>query len=561
MSLNGAPQLTKLSDEDLVRLLEDTKHLSPPQQREVLRLIERRDKLVNLQDARDSFLPFVRAVWPVFIPGHHHTIMAEAFEKVARGEITRLIINMPPRFTKSELTSWLLPAWFLGKYPQKKIIQASNTAELAAGFGRRVRNLVSGLGEEAEEEGGIPMYQQIFPNVRLAADSQAAASWHTNKKGEYFAIGVNGKVTGKGADIFIIDDPHSEQEAKQAAFRPEVFDDVYEWYTSGPRQRLQPGAAIIIVMTRWSKRDLTGRVLQKQMARRKDEYGDEWTVIELPAIVDEHGPTERSMWPAFWPLPTLRATRGELETPKWKAQYQQEPTSEEGALIKRKDWRIWGANQPDTEARPPSPSVAQAWYRDQIPTCKFVLQSWDTANTKTTRADFSACTTWGIFETEDPETGKPVDNAILIDGFKRRMEFPELKRVAKRAFLDWEPDSILIEYKGSGIQLVQEFLAMQLPVDKNTGSSRGTARVSNDKVARANLVSDIFSSGRVWAPATKWAEDIMEECAEFPNGEHDDYVDSVVQAMLRLRTGGFLTTTLDVIDDEDDTPVRQKEYY
>lgn len=542
-----------ISQDDLVRLLENLKHLSLREQQNVLRLVEQRQKLVDIQEARDHFIPFVKAVWPVFIPGHHHNIMGDAFERIANGTLTRLIINMAPRHTKSELASWLLPAWFLGKFPHKKIIQASNTEALAAGFGRRVRNLISGLGEEAEE-GQLPMYQQIFPNIRLAADSQAAAGWSTNKKGEYFAIGVNGKVTGKGGDIVIIDDPHSEQEAKQAETRPEIFDDVYEWYTSGPRQRLQPGGAIIIVMTRWSKRDLTGQVLKKMAERKTGEPGDSWEVIELPAILDEHSEKERSIWPAYWPLHLLTATRAELPVAKWSAQYQQRPTSEEGAIIKRDYWKRWGAEG----GKPPGPNTARAWYRREPPPLKFVMQSWDTANTKTQRADYCACTTWGVFEAEDPDTGKAVNHVMLLNAYKERMEFPRLKKVAKQFYIEDKPDQLIIEYKGSGIQLVQEFRSMNLPVFSNN-FGRGTATVSNDKVARANMVADIFASGFVWAPEYRWADEVIEECAEFPNGDFDDYVDSTVQAMLRFRLGGFLSTANDDYDDDDDEPVNRQQ--
>jgi hypothetical protein len=203
------------------------------------------------EEAQASFSKFVKAMWPGFIDGRHHKVMAKKFEEIASGKLKRLIINMPPRHTKSEFASFMLPSWFLGLYPGKKIIQSSNTSELAVGFGRKVRNLVD---SEA--------YSQIFPNVALRADSKAAGRWATNGNGEYFAIGVGGTVTGKGADLLIIDDPHSEQEAKLAQSNPEIFDQVYEWYTSGPRQRLQPGGAIVVVMTRWSKKDLTGRILQ-----------------------------------------------------------------------------------------------------------------------------------------------------------------------------------------------------------------------------------------------------------------------------------------------------------
>jgi len=266
--------------------------------------------------AEAKFMDFVKEVWPTFIGGRHHARMAAAFERVANGEIKRLIVNMPPRHTKSEFASYLLPAWFLGKFPHKKVIQTSHTAELAVGFGRKVRNLVD---SEA--------YKRIFPAVELQTDSKAAGRWNTNFGGDYFAIGVGGAVTGKGADILVIDDPHSEQEAAIGAYNPEVYDKVYEWYTSGPRQRLQPGGSIVIVMTRWSMRDLTAQVLKAAASRG----GEEWEVIEFPAIL----PSGTPLWPEFWSQSELEALREELPSSKWMAQYQQQPTSETNAIVKR----------------------------------------------------------------------------------------------------------------------------------------------------------------------------------------------------------------------------------
>ena len=173
--------------------------------------------------AQQDFLTFVKEVWPAFIEGSHHKIMSDAFNRIADGSLKRLIVNMPPRHTKSEFASHLFPAWYLGRYPDRKVIQTAHTAELAVGFGRKVRNLV-----------GSSDYDKIFPGVALSADSKAAGRWNTNKDGDYFAIGVGGAVTGKGADILIVDDPHSEQEA--ALNDPSVYDRTYEWYTSGPRQ-------------------------------------------------------------------------------------------------------------------------------------------------------------------------------------------------------------------------------------------------------------------------------------------------------------------------------------
>jgi predicted phage terminase large subunit-like protein len=456
------------------------------------------------ENGQKSFLSFVKAMWPGFIHGRHHAVMASKFEEIAAGKLKRLIINMPPRHTKSEFASYLLPAWFLGRFPGKKIIQSSNTAELAVGFGRKVRNLVDS-----------DVYTKVFPNVALRHDSKAAGRWSTNEDGEYFAIGVGGTVTGKGADLLIIDDPHSEQEAALAANDPSIYDKVYEWFTSGPRQRLQPGGSIVVVMTRWGKRDLTGQVLKA--AAQRD--GDDWEVVEFPAIL----PSDKPLWPEFWSYEELSALRNELPNSKWQAQYQQNPTSESAAIIKRDWWKIWEEEDP--------------------PTCNYTLMAWDTAFEKTSRADYSAMTLWGVFEYPD-DNGTYQTNIILLNAFRDRMEFPELKRKAIEHYRDWEPDSVIIEKKASGAPLIYEMRAMGIPVQEFT-PVRG-----NDKISRVNAISDLFASGRVWAPPSRWAEEVIDEVASFPSGEHDDYVDTVSLAMMRFRKGGFIKTLL----DEEDEP-------
>ena len=464
----------------------------------------------KIERCRDSFMPFVREMWSAFIPGRHHKIMADAFERVASGELKRLIINMPPRHTKSEFASYLFPSWFLGKFPEKKIIQTAHTAELATGFGRKVRNLVNSA-----------MYQNVF-KTKLSSDSKAAGRWNTHAGGDYFAIGVGGAVTGKGADVLIIDDPHSEQEAMQG--NPEVYDRVYEWYGSGPRQRLQPGGAIIIVMTRWSKKDLTGQIINNSVKRD----GDEWEVIEFPALM----PSGLPLWPEFWSQKELEAIKAEIPVGKWEAQYQQNPTSEEGAIIKREMWKIW--------------------EHDYAPDCEYIIQSWDTAFEKNSRADYSACTTWGVFY-KNNEEGKSVANIILLDALKQRMEFPELKKKAYELYKEWNPDSLIIEKKAAGAPLIYELRQIGIPLSEYTPNK------GSDKIARVNAISDLFASGYVWCPDTRWAEEVMEECASFPNGDHDDLVDSTSQALIRFRQGGFVR--LD--SDEEDEPVikRKANYY
>jgi predicted phage terminase large subunit-like protein len=487
-------------DQNLLRNVEQRLQSLPPDiQQKVGQLLAEARKIGTQEKAQSDFMAYVNYVWPNFIHGRHHAKMARAFERVANGEVKRLIINMPPRHTKSEFASYLLPSWFLGRFPGKKIIQTSHTAELAVGFGRKVRNLVDS-----------DRYKDIFPQVALQADSKAAGRWATNYAGEYFAIGVGGAVTGKGADLLIIDDPHSEQEATLAEVNPEIYDKTYEWYTSGPRQRLQPGGAIVIVMTRWSKKDLTGQVL-KAAAQRS---GEEWEVIEFPAIL----PSGKSLWPEFWKIEELEALRQELPNGKWMAQYQQQPTSDVSAIVKRDWWKIW--------------------ERDYAPPCSYMIQSWDTAFLKSQRADYSACTTWGIFEHPD-DTGRLQSNIILLNAFKNRMEFPELKERAFEEYKAWNPDSLIVEAKAAGSPLIFELRAMGIPVQEFTPSK------GNDKIARLNAVADIFASGRVWVPNTHWAEELVEEVASFPSGEHDDLVDSMTQALLRYRQGGFLRLASD----------------
>jgi len=458
------------------------------------------EKLKDRELSQKRFMKFVEKVWPSFIGGRHHVRMADAFERVARGEIKRLIVNMPPRHTKSEFASYLLPAWFLGQFPGKKVIQTSHTAELAVGFGRKVRNLVD-----------TETYQDIFPDLNLQSDSKAAGRWNTSKGGDYFAIGVGGAVTGKGADLLIIDDPHSEQEAAMAASNPEIYDKVYEWYTSGPRQRLQPGGAIVIVMTRWAQRDLTGQVL-KAAAQRG---GEEWEVIEFPAIM----PSGKPLWPEFWSLEELSALQEELPNSKWQAQYQQNPVGNESAIVKR-DWWNW-------------------WETDEPPACEYILQTWDTAFEKNQRADYSACTTWGVFNNE--EDGTP--NLILLNTYKKRVEWVELKRDALEQYRQWEPDGLLIEKKATGAPLIYELRSMGIPVQEYTPSK------GQDKIARLNSVSDIIASGKVWVPRTRWAEELVDEIAAFPSGEHDDLVDATTLALMRFRSGGFLRLPLDEPED------------
>ena len=490
-----------------MKLTLDKFNLLPPDiQKEFLEVGTLAKKKRGIEKAQTDFMSFVKRVWPEFIEGEHHKKIAEKFNDLANGKIKRLIINMPPRHTKSEFSSFLLPAWMIGKRPKLKIIQSTHTTELAVRFGRKAKTLM-----DMEE------YKEIFP-TRLREDSQAAGKWETEQGGEYYAAGVGSAITGRGADLLIIDDPHSEQDAMNI----DALERAYEWYTSGPRQRLQPGGAIVLVMTRWNTKDLTGALLKAQ----GETKADKWELIEFPAIL----PSGKPVWPEFWKLEELEGVKSSISLQKWNAQWMQNPTSEEGAIIKREWWR--------------------EWTHDFIPPLQHVIQSYDTAFMKKETADYSAITTWGVFHNNE-DSGPQL---ILLDAVKDRFEFPELRRIAYQQYQYWQPETVLIEAKASGLPLTYELRKMGIPVINYTPSK------GNDKHTRVNSVAPLFESGQIWAPVDKdFAQEVIEECAAFPYGDHDDLVDSMTQAVMRFRQGGFVEHP----EDYKDEPIirNNKTYY
>jgi predicted phage terminase large subunit-like protein len=267
--------------------------------------------------------------------------------------------------------------------------------------------------------------------------------------------------------------------------------------------------------TRWSKRDLTGQIIKNS----EKEGVNDWEVIEFPAIL----PSGTPLWPGFWKKEELEAIKAEIPVAKWEAQYQQNPTSEEGAIIKREYWRIWESDTP--------------------PVCEYVIQSWDTAFEKSNRADYSACTTWGVFQHPD-ELGNYKTNIIILDSFKARMEFPELKQKAFDMYQEWQPDTLIVEKKAAGAPLIYELRQTGILLEEYTPGK------GSDKIARVNAISDLFASGVVWCPETRWADELMEDLAAFPNGDHDDLVDSTSQALLRFRRGGFIQIASDEPEEQ-----------
>src|SRR5210317_2364038 len=487
--------------------LEKINAIADPKVRKQLKIdILTRVKKTTQKKYRTDFLSFVKYTWPEFIEGYHHKKIADAFNRILTGECKRLIINMPPRHTKSEFASYFLPAWMIGNRPNLKIIQATHTAELAIRFGRKAKTLI-----DSEE------YQDLF-KTRLREDSKAAGRWETNGGGEYFAVGVQGAVTGRGADLLIIDDPHSEQDVNS----PSAFDNAWEWYTSGQKKRLQQGGRIVVVMKRWSTKDLTQKLLNAQ----KNENADQWEVVEFPAILPSGDP----VWPEYWKLEDLESVKASAGVAKWNAQYMQNPTSEEGALIKREWWKNWESKH--------------------MPHIEHTIQSYDTAYLKKETADYSAITTWGVFR---PNEDSP-RQLILLDSYKERLEFPELRRVALEQYKYWNPETVIIEAKASGLPLMYELRQMGIPAVNFTPSK------GQDEIARVNAVSPLFEAGQVWAPLhQQFAQELVEECAAFPYGDHDDLVDSTTQALLRYRQGGLLDHPEDY--EEDRLPKRKKKFY
>jgi predicted phage terminase large subunit-like protein len=492
-----------ISDDDLEVLQKALPTMSEKERQRNLVLLKDYQKEMTQKNGKANFLEFIKHVYPGYKIGAHHARLAKLFEEIAQGKRKRVIVNIAPRHGKSELISYLAPAWFLGNHPAKKVIMASHTADLAVNFGRRVRNLV-----------GSDQYKDIFPDISLQADSKSASRWGTNFNGEYFAIGVGGALAGRGADLFIIDDPHSEQDAKLG--KSDVFLPAWEWFQSGPLQRLMPGGAIVVVMTRWSKLDLTGQIVNQMV---KNDDVDDWEVVEFPAILEDKMGNEVPLWPEFWSIEELQARRAAIDVRYWNAQYMQNPVSEEGALIKREWWNIWEEEDP--------------------PVCEFIIMTLDAAQEANNRADYNALTTWGVFFNEDVNNY----NIILLNAIKQRLEFPELKQLCIEEYREWEPDAFIVEKKSNGAALYQEFRRMGIPVGEFTPGK------GQDKISRVNAVSDLFAGGVVWAPDRRWAHEVIEECNDFPAGANDDLVDSTTLALSRFRQGGFIRLPSDEEDD------------
>ena len=461
--------------------------------------INKLSSLEKYNKVENSLLEYAKLQMPSYQTPAHIKLLAHKLEEVERGNIKRLAIFMPPRHGKSQLTSQFFPAWYLGRNPSKFVIATTYAQDLADDFGRSVRNQLQ------DEE-----YNRIFKDCVLSKDSSSVRRFHTTGSGVYYAVGAGGAITGRGAHLLLIDDPiKGREDADSDAMRSNLVD----WYRSTAYSRLMPGGAIILIQTRWHEDDLAGWIL-------RETTHEPWEVIELPAVIDEKAskilkrPKGEALWPDAYDAKRLEEIKKTAGSREWNSLYMQRPSAEEGNILKRYWWKEWKEDNP--------------------PECNYILQSWDTAYTVKSTSDYSAVTTWGIFEHNG------IQNAILLSARRERWEFPELKSEAIKLYNEFKPDVVLIEAKASGWSLIQELQRAGIPITPFNPKRA-------DKKTRAHSVTPLFESGRVWYPSSKWwAEDVINQCAQFPSSNYDDLVDSTTQALIRLRQGLFVEHPQDV---------------
>lgn len=420
--------------------------------------------------ARRSLINFTEFTLPNYRPAAHHTLIAEKLEALERGDIDRLMITMPPRHGKSELASRRFPAWFMGRHPAKSVIAASYNSDLATDFGRQVRNIVAS-----------PEYGRLF-ETRLADDSRAANRWNTEAGGSYVAAGVGTAITGRGADVLLIDDPLKDRdEADSELQRNKVWD----WYTSTAYTRLAPKGRIVVIQTRWHEDDLAGRLIDEQK-----RGGDEWTVLDLPAITSDG----KALWPEFYPLDVLERYRSVLPARDWSALYQQRPTPEEGAYYKREWFR----------------------YYDERPAALRIYGASDYAVTDGD-GDYTVHVVVGI---------DPKDNIYVLDLWRGQTASDTWVQAWLDMVKQYKP-MMWVEEQGQIIKSIGPFLDRRQR-EERVYCRREQVASAADKPTRSRSFQARTSMGKVYLPAkASWLAAFEAELLTFPAGKHDDQVDAI----------------------------------
>lgn len=424
--------------------------------------------------ARRRVLYFNRHTSPEWITAPHHELIATALDAIADGRMDRLMISMPPRHGKSMMSSVLFPAFWLGRNPDKQIIHISYASSLSNEFSRKVRSLIRDSHE----------YHELFPEVQLDPERSRLDDWKLTAGGGFKSLGVQGGVTGHGADLMLIDDPVKEGDEQSVTTLQQIFD----WYLSAARTRLHPGAAVVIVMTRWHPLDLCGRLLQ--LAEREAQ-ADQWETLVLPALAGEDDPLGREPGAALWPE---RVSRDDLLAIQalsdryFRALYQQDPRMSDSPMFERDDF-----------------------HRATTHVDKAVW-TIDLAITDNSRSDYSVAQRWHLSDDRR--------DLYLMAGWRKRGEWPEIKReliALARAY----PDDTFAFPKQT-----YELLAVQSLRDELPGIKLVQVSMPRDKVGRASYFSDFAKSGNVTVLEGEFGDQFIDEHCGFPDSApHDDQVD------------------------------------
>jgi predicted phage terminase large subunit-like protein len=506
-----------------------------------LSLDELLEELVSREEAISSFAKYVEFVSGLKPPPHLR-LVCEKLDAVARGEIRRLMISMPPGHGKSFAASHYFPAYYLSKNPDRNVIFATHKQELSDSFGLKVRNVIKG-----------DEHRRLFPGVGISADKTAAGEWMTTGTGGYHATAVGANVTGRRGDILIGDDLLS---GIQAAESESERNKLWSWYGADFfTRRKNKDTPIVLIGTRWHLGDHMGRLDQAE----RDGEGEKWERVILPAMAVEKDILGRkpgdALWPEQFPKEELENIRRQPSTTSriWSSLYQQNPVVDDGGIIDQ-TWFKW-------------------WRSPEPPKVKYVLQAWDTALTANKTSAFSASTTWGVF---DDDNGIP--NLILLSAWRERAEWPILRRMVQRMATDYRddnyklpikvsreraPDTVLVEAKANGQMLIQDLGRAGIVATPFNPDKFG------DKIARVRLVTDLIENGRIWLPTMKnspdqlrpWARDFMEQCVQFPAADSRDWVDTMTMAFLRIKQSGWVANTEDPYEPVYDTPLEPVSFY